>query len=96
MGSDGAIKRVQALFSGRVQGVGFRCTACRIATALDLTGYVRNRPDGDVELVAEGAEQKLAGLLDGIRDSRLNNHIFRERIEWAAATGEYGKFGILD
>jgi len=96
MGSDGSIKRVRVLFSGRVQGVGFRYMAYRIATPLDLTGYVRNRPEGDVELVAEGSERELNGFLEGIHASRLNSHIVREQLCWVAATGEYGKFRISD
>ena len=96
MGSGGSIKRVRVLFSGRVQGVGFRYTAYRIATPFDLTGYVRNRSDGDVELVAEGSERELTELLDGIRASHLNSHIVREQLCWVAATGEFGKFRISD
>jgi len=41
-------------FRGRVQGVGFRYTTCRIAQRFEVTGYVRNLPDGSVELVADG------------------------------------------
>ncbi len=41
-------------FSGRVQGVGFRYTATRIAQALGLTGYVRNMADGTVEMFVQG------------------------------------------
>ncbi len=43
-------------FSGKVQGVGFRHTTCQIATKFRVTGFVRNQPDGRVELVAEGRE----------------------------------------
>jgi len=41
-------------FRGRVQGVGFRYTTCRIAQRFEVAGYVRNLPDGSVELVADG------------------------------------------
>ena len=44
----------RALYSGRVQGVGFRYTAQALARGRPVAGYVRNLPDGRVELVAEG------------------------------------------
>ena len=44
------------LFSGQVQGVGFRYTAHRTAGRYNVTGFVRNLPDGDVEMLAQGAE----------------------------------------
>ncbi|MCA9254410.1 MAG: acylphosphatase [Phycisphaerales bacterium] len=47
------------LFEGRVQGVGFRYTTCEIAQSYDVTGYVKNLPDGRVEMVAEGAAEEL-------------------------------------
>lgn len=46
--------RKRVLYSGRVQGVGFRYTAQRLAADLPIAGYVRNLPNGQVELVAEG------------------------------------------
>jgi acylphosphatase len=45
---------------GRVQGVGYRYFVLRQAEALGLTGFARNRPDGSVEVVAEGSEELLA------------------------------------
>lgn len=48
---------------GRVQGVGYRMSCCRQATALGLGGWVRNRLDGSVELEAEGPTQRLLELL---------------------------------
>jgi len=47
---------------GRVQGVGFRWFVQREAEALDLSGWVRNTPDGAVEVLASGSEQQLAAL----------------------------------
>ncbi len=54
--------------SGRVQGVGYRYYALRQAEALSVTGFARNRPDGSVEVVAEGAEEVLAQLEEALRE----------------------------
>jgi acylphosphatase len=53
---------VHLIIRGRVQGVAFRAYTVREARALGLTGWVRNRPDGSVELVAEGEQQGLERL----------------------------------
>ncbi len=82
MGSDGAMKRMQVNFSGRVQRVGFRYSVCRIAEPLKVMGYVRNLFNGDVEIVAEGFEQELIDFLHLIRDSHLGRHIVREKVRW--------------
>jgi acylphosphatase len=54
-------------YSGRVQGVGFRYTSQHIARSFDVAGYVRNLPDGRVELVAEGAPAEVDEFLRAIR-----------------------------
>ncbi len=56
------------LFSGQVQGVGFRYTAHRIARRYNLTGFVRNLPDGDVEMLAQGPEQDIDTCIAEIQD----------------------------
>ena len=57
------MKRIHVLVRGRVQGVCYRISARDVALALELTGWVRNRPDGAVELVAEGTNQDLDHLV---------------------------------
>lgn len=59
--------RMHFYFSGRVQGVGFRYQATRIARSLGLTGYVRNLWDGRVELEAQGEEQKIRNLVSELQ-----------------------------
>jgi acylphosphatase len=88
-------KRLHLLFSGRVQGVGFRYTVKELAEGLGITGSVRNCPDGDVELLAEGAEIKLVELLRAIRSSRAGRHIVGERISWSPAQDNDTSFRIL-
>ena len=58
---------VHLVVSGRVQGVFFRDNARRKATELGLKGYAKNLPDGTVEIVAEGDEEKINELIDFIK-----------------------------
>lgn len=94
MVSGGTKKRMHVDFSGRVQGVGFRYTVCRIAEAFEVTGYVRNLPGGDVELVAEGVEQELVDFLNRIRNAPTGRYVAKEQVRWMPATGTYDEFGI--
>lgn len=74
-------KTVQVFYEGRVQGVGFRYTARRAAAGFDVAGYVRNLPDGRVELVASGDAGEVDGFLQALRDSELAGHIESEAAE---------------
>jgi len=60
------IERVHVLYTGRVQGVGFRFTTHQIAQQFPITGYVRNCPDGSVELVAEGTYEEILNFLHAV------------------------------
>ncbi len=59
----------QITFSGRVQGVGFRFTALNMASRYQLTGYVRNLPDGTVEMLAQGDSDDINECIRDIQDS---------------------------
>jgi len=74
-------KTVQIFYEGRVQGVGFRYTARRVAAGYDVAGYVRNLADGRVELVASGDAEEVDGFLQGVRESELAGHIDGEAAE---------------
>lgn len=80
-------------FIGNVQGVGFRYKACSVAAGFDVTGFVRNRPDRSVELVAEGSSKEIDRFLDELRD-RMADHIGREEETKEPATGEFARFSI--
>ena len=58
----------QVIFTGHVQGVGFRYTAARIAAKYELTGWVRNRPDGTVEALMQGELHKIDLCIAEIKD----------------------------
>jgi acylphosphatase len=85
--------RKRVLYSGHVQGVGFRYTAQSIAKRYDVTGFVKNLPDGRVELVAEGEKHELAAFLDDVRE-RMIRHIRDDRVDTQPATGEFTSFEI--
>lgn len=87
------MKRFTILFSGSVQGVGFRYTACRIADDHTVRGYVRNLRDGRVELVAEGEPEELERFLENI-ESAMRGHIRERFIDRGPATGEFSDFRV--
>ncbi|HEY3128617.1 MAG TPA: acylphosphatase [Acidobacteriota bacterium] len=62
-----AIRRKRLLLSGRVQGVGFRYFAYRLARELGLRGWVRNLRDGNVEIEVQGEEELLDQFLMEIK-----------------------------
>jgi acylphosphatase len=59
--------RKRVLYSGHVQGVGFRYTARHLAQGYPVAGHVRNLPDGRVEVVAEGEAGKVEAFLEALR-----------------------------
>jgi len=61
-------ERRTIVFSGRVQGVGFRMTAAHLAMGLPVSGTVRNLPDGRVELVVDGEAADIDGLVKRLRE----------------------------
>ena len=63
------LERRRVLFSGRVQGVGFRATCRWLAGGFDIVGYVRNLPDGRVELLVEGDAAEVDRYLGAISDA---------------------------
>jgi acylphosphatase len=79
--------------SGRVQGAGFRYSTERQARRLGLSGWVRNREDGDVEVLAEGDEANLIRLLDWCRHGPPGARVTSVRQSWSEATGEFAGFG---
>ena len=82
-------------FSGRVQGVGFRYTAKTVAAGFEITGSIRNLPDGRVELAAEGQREELDAFRAALHDAGLAGFIRDEQVDWAAAKNEFRGFEIV-
>jgi acylphosphatase len=57
------------IFKGQVQSVGFRYTTHRVATRYNVTGFVRNLPDGTVEMLVQGTEQNVDACLADLEDT---------------------------
>jgi acylphosphatase len=87
------MRRSTIHFTGQVQGVGFRFTVQQIAATTDLTGYVRNLPDGRVELVVEGDEYEILSLLREIQD-HMGGFIKQTDQQTALGTGEFAGFVV--
>jgi acylphosphatase len=77
-----------------VQGVGFRFTVKRIANKYDITGFVKNLPNRQVEVVAEGDREVVEDFIDAIHNGILSGYIRNVEKESSPATGEYKEFKI--
>ena len=87
--------RLHVFYNGRVQGVGFRYTVKSVAAGFEVTGNIRNLPDGRVELIAEGLKEELEAFQRAIRGSGLGRLIAQESASWADATNEFRGFAIV-
>lgn len=88
-------RRLRVLYSGHVQGVGFRYTVKSLAPGFEVTGVVRNLPDGRVELIAEGSTEELEAFRVAVRESGLGRLIRHEDAQWSDARGEFRGFEIV-
>jgi acylphosphatase len=79
---------------GRVQGVGFRYATLGRARRLGVTGYVRNCPDGTVEVLAEGSPSALQSLLKWLRQGPSYSHVTKVDHQRRPATGSYTDFDV--
>ena len=83
------------LYTGRVQGVGFRYTTKATACGFEVTGIVRNLPDGRVELLAEGERAELEAFQKALQDSEAGRFVKHEETAWSAATNDFRGFEIV-
>lgn len=90
MGTD--LARVRVFADGRVQGVAYRHFAGKCAAALEITGWVRNLPDGRVEVLAEGRGENIELFLDKLREGPRLARVDSLDVTREAATGEFPDF----
>lgn len=76
-------KEMRIIYTGTVQGVGFRWTVKNVSCGYEVVGFVRNLPQGSVELIAQGKQTELEEFAQAIRDSGMGPLIRNEEISWA-------------
>lgn len=88
------MRRRTCYFSGRVQGVGFRYTVADVAKEFTgVAGFVRNLPDGRVEVVMEGDEAAMEQLVQTVHE-KMEGFVRGRTDDFSPATGEFGSFSI--
>ncbi len=87
-------ERLHAIVDGRVQGVGFRYFVLTAAQELHLTGWVRNRFDGSVEVMAEGPRKDLETLIFFLRKGPRSSFVSDLSTDWLPATNEFARFDV--
>jgi len=87
------MERRRILYAGHVPGVGFRYTTVRVATGFDITGFVRNLPDGRVEVIAEGEDEELTAFQQALGEA-MSGYIRKIEAHTESPTGEFKRFEI--
>lgn len=86
--------RAHIFVRGRVQGVGFRAWTAGRARSLSLCGWVKNRPDGDVEGVFEGSQDAVEEMLEALRVGPPAAHVEEVNISYGDYSGSFSGFEI--
>ena len=88
------MKAVHIIVSGLVQGVGFRYFVVRKARQLGLNGFVRNKNEGDVEIVAEGNLGMLNQLIEELKVGPISSDVRSVKVEWIEPIGTFDGFDV--
>lgn len=88
------MSRARVIFSGIVQGVGFRYTATRCARTLRLKGWVRNLPDGRVQAEMEGPREDILRFIEQLKN-HFNANIAGCDVAWLPEQGGFTDFEII-
>jgi acylphosphatase len=86
--------QLHVIVDGRVQGVGFRYFVKNAADELSLTGWVRNKMDGCVEVLAEGPRDDLELFLHRLQRGPTSAYVSEVRVDWNPASEIYKRFNI--
>ena len=89
-----ASRLVRLLISGRVQGVWFRASTREVATGLGLRGWVRNLPDGRVEVIAQGTDSQAESLIEWCREGPPGSRVARVEVFEVEPTDEPAGFEV--
>jgi acylphosphatase len=89
-------KRVALVVKGRVQGVFFRASTQREARRLGVTGWVKNRADGSIEILAEGEEDAIKEIVGWANHGPSAARVDHVDVRWRGYTGEFFEFTIVD
>ncbi len=87
--------RARVRVYGRVQGVFFRYNTRKKALELGLSGWVRNVPDGTVEILVEGPRDKVERLIDWARVGPPLARVTKVDVQWEDYKGEFDSFEIV-
>lgn len=87
-------EQLHAVVHGRVQGVSFRYNTLSEAQRLGVMGWVRNLPQGTVEVLAEGDRAALEDLLAYLNAGPPGARVTRVEVEWQRASGQHSSFTI--
>ncbi len=88
------MNRLCIIVSGTVQGVFFRANTLSVATKLGLSGFVRNLPNGSVEIIAEGEKELLEKLLEWSSHGPAGAQVTKTEIKWEENKSEFRDFRV--
>ena len=94
LGDGEGLSRAHLRIAGRVQGVGFRYATMLEAEARNLSGWVRNLPDGRVEVVAEGTASAVQGLVAWCRSGPRHARVYDVDIAWESPCDDLPGFHV--
>lgn len=86
--------RAHIIVSGRVQGLCFRAEVQKAAMIFGVSGWARNKPDGTVEVIAEGAKMDVTSLINWCKTGPPISRVEKVDVAWQDHLGEFSKFGI--
>jgi len=91
---ESTVLRARLSVKGKVQEVGYRAFAARVASQRGLCGGVRNLNDGRVELEVEGSKDQILTLIENLKIGSPASRVASVEVEWGPATGRFSDFHV--